>query len=162
GVARTYYPIPNTSITASTSGSDRRSLANSFLFEIDGASITAGTRNVNVTVNPPPGRGDGVPITRYATATFSNPAGAASSISVYGLRYSYYNVPAALQGPTGRNDGWWPARQVPDWEPMRASAENALPTAHLYVNDTAPGSYWGQVWFDCRAARDANGNYTGC
>jgi hypothetical protein len=161
GVAGTLYPIPNTSITASTSGSDRRSLANSFLFEIPSTALSAGTRKVNVTVYPPSGRGGGLAVTRYATATFSNPTGSASGISVYGLRYSYYNVPSAMYGLTGRTDGWWPARPVAAWEPMRVTAENALPTAHLWVNETAPNSYWGTNWFDCRGVSDSNGNW-GC
>jgi len=100
--------------------------------------------------------------------------GPSVTLPVYGLRYSYYNVPKALYDQQAANqpglgstfDGWWMARAYTDWEPLRVAAEDALPVARLTVTDDAPPgtsySEWGgpNRWFDCKASQAANGTWS--
>lgn len=160
GQTRIYAPIGSSSITASLTGSDRRSLNDSFLFELDAAAIGAGSRRVTVTVNPPPGRGDGLPVSRSATATFG-PGGVAANINLYAARYSYYNIPLGMQQQLGLTSTWWQARPVSAWEPMRLAAENAIPSARLTITELAPSAPWGSTYIDCRAVQAPNGSW-GC
>jgi hypothetical protein len=83
------------------------------------------------------------------------------SLSVFGVRYSYYNVPPAMQAQQGLVSEWWQARPASAWEPQRVTAENALPLAHLSIVDLAPSDDWGSFYVNCRGAQDPRGVW-GC
>lgn len=157
GDSRTFRPIVNSTITASPWGSDIRTLNGSFLFELDGAAIAAGTRELTVRVNPPLGRGDGWQVVKHVNSAFAP----ATGLGVFGARYSYTNVPPAMQQQLGLTSSRWPARPVSAWEPLRRTAENALPLSRLTVSDLAPASAWGSVDIDCRAVLGGDGRW-GC
>jgi hypothetical protein len=168
GMSTTAYPIVNSSITTSTTGSDKRSLHDSLLFELPSAGTGLGVRQATLSVSGPASRTGSFPIVTHIPLSF----GPSTSLTVLGIRYSYYNVPDALtqqlkatQPGLNVASGWWQARPLSAWEPLRSMAENALPLAHLTINDDAPDgapySVWGGHWFDCKAVQDANGNW-GC
>lgn len=157
GSSRIHAPLGSSTITASLSGSDRRSLTDSFVFQVDPAVLSVGSRRLTVTVYPPPGRGDGRPFVRTAPLVFQQ----ATSVNIVGARYSYYNVPPAMQAQLGLSSSWWQARPASAWEPQRVTAENALPLSRLTITDMAPSNSWGSVYIDCRAVQDAGGRW-GC
>jgi hypothetical protein len=83
------------------------------------------------------------------------------------VRYSYDNVPQAMtdalrysQPGLGVRAGWWQARTLASWEPMRRMAENVLPLARLTIKDDAAGTdhvAWGSATFDCEAGQRDDG-----
>jgi hypothetical protein len=169
GVSGTVSPIVNPTITTSTTGSNHSTLNDSFLFELPSAATAPGSRQATVTVVPPAGRSGGYPVVQHIPMTF----GPSTSLNVIGLRYSYYNVPAQLLAQLSASQpglnvatGWWQARPISAWEPLRQRAEDALPLAHLTVAEQAPagGEYsdWGSAWFDCRASQDPTTGRWGC
>jgi hypothetical protein len=164
GVTGTVYPLVSNSITTSTAGSDPRVLPGGFIFELPAGAIGTGVRQAILTVRPPNGRGGGQAIVKHIPLSF----GPTTSLQIFGLRYGYTNVPTAMVDALkatqpGLNNGfagYWLARQVADWEPMRVTAENALPLAALSVTDQSPNSIWGASSFDCKGAQDTNGAWS--
>jgi hypothetical protein len=163
GVAGTIAPYVR-GITTSPTGSDHRTLDDSFLFQLPARATAEGTRRATITVIPPHGRAGGIPVVRHVSLTF----GPSTSLTVIGIRTSYYNVPAAMKAQLSASqpglnvlDGWWQARPVSAWEPLRRRAEDALPLAHLTVNDASADNPWGFMAFDCKAVQDGAGNW-GC
>ena len=162
GVAGAVSPLVNSHVTSRTGGGDDRRLDNSLLFEVPRAALGQGARQFVVTVTPPAGRSTWSAV-RHVPVEF----GPTTSLKVIGLRYSYYNVPQALtdqhwsaQPGLRVRDGWWQARTLADWKPMRQMAENVLPLARLTISDDAAGdtdSAWGSASFDCEAGRRADG-----
>lgn len=156
GESRTYEPLLAPTVTATGGGGDPGTLSDSFLFELDKAAIGTGRRYLSVTVTPP----GGMPAHRLLLVDFQD-GGPARDLQVFGARYSYWNIPPAMQQQIGVPNSLWPARPIVAWESMRATAENALPVAHLTINEIAPTSSWGSVFFDCRAVQDPTGTW-GC
>jgi hypothetical protein len=93
--------------------------------------------------------------------------GPMTRLRVIGLRYSYNNVPQALTDDLRASQpglrvraGWWQARTLASWTPMRRFSENVLPLARLIITDEAegaPDSAWGSATFDCEAGRRDDG-----
>ena len=161
GISRPFYPVNGLRTTAAPGGSDRRTLADSFLFQLHSEAIRPGTRKLTVTLTPPPGRGGSFyRVTRTSTVTFG-PAGDPVTLSVFGARYSYHDVPAVLQAREGLRDDRWQARPVSAWEPLRVTAENALPLAGLTITDLAPNEARGSTSVACRGRQGDDGRW-GC
>jgi Metallo-peptidase family M12B Reprolysin-like len=167
GTTGTYYPLASNDVTSLTTGSDRRTLTNSFIFELPASATGQGVRSAVVSVRPPASRGGSSPTVKSVPLSF----GPSTSLTVYGIRYSYFNIPremydqlkATQPGLGSTFDGWWKARQLSDWEPLRRMAENALPLAKLNIPDDAPAgtpySEWGNHWVDCKGAKNAAGKW---
>jgi hypothetical protein len=69
-------------------------------------------------------------------------------LHVYGVRYGYSNVPPVIQQPAGLSGPDWPARPQSAFEPLRVTAEDALPVARLFI-DPIPSQ--GSPILDCAA-----------
>ena len=84
--------------------------------------ITAGTHDVRVSLQPPTNRRQSglAPINRSVPATFG-PTGARVDLHVYGVRYSYSNVPPVIQQQAGISGPNWSARAQTDFEPRCGS-----------------------------------------
>lgn len=164
GLGEVVRPLVNARVTSLTSGDDPRTLENSLLFEVPAAALGEGSRRLVVTVRPPADRGGGWSVARQVPVEF----GPTTRLRVIGVRYSYHNVPEAMsealrssQPGLDVRPGWWQARTLASWEPMRRMAENALPLARLTIADDAPagstGSEWGSARFDCEAGQRPDG-----
>ena len=134
GFARSHSPVNSYTITVSPSGSDRRTLNDSFLFELDPEETTVGARGYTVTVVPPPGRPTDQPSwpQQHFSVAFVD-GGPARVVRFYGVRYQYYNVPAAVQQTQGLPGPEWAPRAWTDFELDRRYAEPYLPVADLQL-----------------------------
>jgi hypothetical protein len=147
GVTRAPVPGTPATVTASPTGSDRRTLTDSFLFELDATSIGAGARNVTVSISAPTGRrASGLPATTQTVPATFGPTGSRVDLHVYGVRYGYRDVPSVIGQPAGLTTPDWPARSQAAFEPLRVTAESALPVAKLFV-DPIPSQ--GSAVIDC-------------
>ncbi|GAA1782932.1 hypothetical protein GCM10009682_01250 [Luedemannella flava] len=152
------YPLVNTTITASFTGSDRQSLTNSFLFELPRPFTNAGSRRITVTVIPPASRGGGWQSVRSRPVAFG-PNGAPVVINLTAARIGWTNIPPAMQAQVGLTGPVWPARRASVWYQQRATAENALPISSLNINDL---TWVDQAYalFDCKAVLGADGRWS--
>ena len=125
-------------ITISPTGSDRSSLTDSFLFELNSEEVTVGLRSLTVRLFPPGGRPQSDISGNSSTASLQfGPPGDPITYRVYGARYRYTNVPqdiqtanhlAAQPGPSGpcrrtRLTVRWLSRRCP----LRRSRSNLGP-----------------------------------
>src|SRR5262249_40577741 len=92
GITISISPVTPT-IKVSVAGSDRRTLNDSFIFELSGAAVAVGERNFDVQLIPPSGR----PIGDTSGLHASIPAHfyAVSGFSAYGVCYGYTGVDMA-------------------------------------------------------------------
>jgi hypothetical protein len=136
-----HNPVNASSITASPTGSDRRSLADSFAFLLDATETGSGSRSISVQLfDGDPARNMRLGNTTL-TVQFSAPD---LRFHTYGVTYGYTDVDPATQAQVGLTGPDWPARPGPGepgdaFEPQREWAENVYPVRQLQVYP-APGN----------------------
>jgi hypothetical protein len=152
GLAAPQRPLNAATVTASTRGSDRATLSDSFLFELPPSVLRPGT-NLRLTVDLilPAGytqHGDRELLTMSRTVTFhqDNPG---YHITLYVFNYDLVNVPPAMQKQLNLTSSTWPARSLSALEPARALAENMLPVISITTKRIGTRPYP----IDCGAVR---------
>jgi hypothetical protein len=115
-------------VVVTASGSNRRTLDGSFVFQIPGSQVTPGQHTFAVSVLA----GDSSRHTAHSSVQISVVA-QDMQFHTYGVSYGYTNVPATVQTANGLTSSNWPARPFSDFEPARLWAQNVYPVRELAV-----------------------------